>query len=389
MVHLMNVLPSKASTALTAAATTAVLAANVVPVQGQVSSTQIYDAGGFESSAGFSIGPLAGQANNAQPTLLWQRAVFDVDAGATGNVVLVDNEQKVRLTHIAQTGQSRFLGDGYHGIDNLQDRRPDLLRDVRGTMRIGFSMNVEFTGIGDRFGPQFGVQVFDAFDANATPGQPSPTLLAGGIMVDASTGELLTFDEQGVATPVGRSGVTLGQTHEFEILMNFVRREYTVRVDGVAVLRDQGFVDNSNFSGITQAFANDLTDAAFAVQGVEVAPLNSTLTAMATVDDYEIELLRLNGDATGDGFVNLADFGVLRANFGEEGSQLTFNDADFNGDETVNLADFGILRANFGSSDTDGLGLIDAWAATVPEPGVGVLAAAGLGLLMRRERRMR
>ena len=54
----------------------------------------------------------------------------------------------------------------------------------------------------------------------------------------------------------------------------------------------------------------------------------------------------VRGDANGDGRVNLADFGVLRANFG--GANRSFAHGNFDGTGTVNLADFGILRQNFG-----------------------------------------
>ncbi len=97
-------------------------------------------------------------------------------------------------------------------------------------------------------------------------------------------------------------------------------------------------------------------------------------------------LSSLIGDANGDGRVNLADFGILRANFGGQGS---FVQGDFNQDGTINLADFGLLRANFGSvvSATD-LVMVDAWAASVPEPAVALLAMPA-GLLLRRRRAAR
>jgi hypothetical protein len=56
----------------------------------------------------------------------------------------------------------------------------------------------------------------------------------------------------------------------------------------------------------------------------------------------------LAGDANRDRQVNLADFGILRGNFGT--SQASFAEGDFNYDGQVNLADFGILRGNFGAS---------------------------------------
>jgi len=58
------------------------------------------------------------------------------------------------------------------------------------------------------------------------------------------------------------------------------------------------------------------------------------------------------GDANDDNQVDLADFGLLGANFGASG--FAFGSpgwsADFNGDGIVNLADFGLLQSNFGET---------------------------------------
>lgn len=53
----------------------------------------------------------------------------------------------------------------------------------------------------------------------------------------------------------------------------------------------------------------------------------------------------VNGDVNGDNTVSLADFSILRTNFGTSHAA-----SDLNGDGTVSLADFSILRTNFGQS---------------------------------------
>ncbi len=78
-------------------------------------------------------------------------------------------------------------------------------------------------------------------------------------------------------------------------------------------------------------------------------------------------LANLPGDANGDGAVDLADFGVLKANFG---TGTTVGQGDFSGDGAVDLTDFGILKENFGASA----------AAVVPEPSTLLLGLVGIAL---------
>ena len=56
----------------------------------------------------------------------------------------------------------------------------------------------------------------------------------------------------------------------------------------------------------------------------------------------------LNGDANRDARVNLDDFNILAANFGQSGRNFT--QGDFTYDGTVNLDDFNILASRFGQS---------------------------------------
>jgi hypothetical protein len=64
-------------------------------------------------------------------------------------------------------------------------------------------------------------------------------------------------------------------------------------------------------------------------------------------------LFFVNGDFNRDRKVNLADFGIYKANTGQyDGvtTVATFEQGDANGDGLVNLADFGIVRGQFGTN---------------------------------------
>ncbi len=64
--------------------------------------------------------------------------------------------------------------------------------------------------------------------------------------------------------------------------------------------------------------------------------------------DHTFELTFLRGDANGDGRVNLNDFNILAANFGQ--SQRNFTQGDFDYNNVVNLADFNLLASRFGQA---------------------------------------
>jgi hypothetical protein len=74
------------------------------------------------------------------------------------------------------------------------------------------------------------------------------------------------------------------------------------------------------------------------------------------------------GDANRDHSVDLADFGILKANFGKAFAAEGWGLGDFNLDRKVDLEDFGTLKANFGSRT----------AAIVAEPSCWALAVLGL-----------
>ena len=85
---------------------------------------------------------------------------------------------------------------------------------------------------------------------------------------------------------------------------------------------------------------------------------------------------QLPGDANQDEKVNLADFTVLKANFGENPAAWT--DGNFNDDMIANLADFTILKAHFGEGAPS--------AGGVPEPASAMLLLTISLALLRRKR---
>jgi hypothetical protein len=66
----------------------------------------------------------------------------------------------------------------------------------------------------------------------------------------------------------------------------------------------------------------------------------------ASTNPVPLDFFFLQGDANHDRRVNLADFNILAANFGQ--SNRTFSQGDFTYDGTVNLSDFNILAGRFG-----------------------------------------
>jgi len=96
-------------------------------------------------------------------------------------------------------------------------------------------------------------------------------------------------------------------------------------------------------------------------------------------------VLPIPGDANGDGVVDVADLGILGANFGM--TDVVFDDGDFNGDNVVDVADLGILGANW--SAEEGLSLSQAlrsagFSPLIPEPATVAVLAVGLVCLVRR-----
>ncbi|MEM7807306.1 MAG: S8 family serine peptidase, partial [Planctomycetota bacterium] len=200
--------------------------------------------------------------------------------------------------------------------------------------------------------------------ASVTPSGPqSPASPPLTVTIDATAPELVFFDFLFDNGP---------QDHRFFV-------DFNESTNGLAVT-DPIFLNtttNTNLSSgdfdlIPGTFNNDLvynptSGSDFIPDGNYTFRLNAGLvTDVAGNGNNTItrEFFFLSGDANRDRTVDLADFGILRANFGS-GIAARFSEGDFNYDGTVDLADFGILRASFGTTlvDPNAVSLFDDDAA--------------------------
>ncbi len=145
-----------------------------------------------------------------------------------------------------------------------------------------------------------------------------------------------------------------------------------------SILLDQ--IDMSR-AAFLKLFAAATRDGEFdAIDGIQVA---ADLT-LAPICDYagHIGLMLIAaapGDADFDGIVDVADLGIVGANFNADDMQ--WNTGDFNLDSMTDVADLGILGANWTAAQAAGSAAIQ-----VPEPATVAVLAIGLGCLGRRRR---
>jgi len=129
-------------------------------------------------------------------------------------------------------------------------------------------------------------------------------------------------------------------------------------------------------SGVAFGFDTDTTD------DFTGADTFVNLSADSLSPGSVFEFAFRDGDANGDGLVNIADFFALQNNFNMPGN---ISMGDFNEDGTTNIADFFLMQNNF---DSTGAGLSGSPSFSTPEPGSAVLLVlGGLGWLVQRRNR--
>ena len=117
-------------------------------------------------------------------------------------------------------------------------------------------------------------------------------------------------------------------------------------VPGGQVVAPVGLSYDAATNTATVTFDGPLPDGRYTATLLAAGITGTAGVPMAS--DYVFNFFILRGDANHDGRVNLSDFNVLAANFGQ--TNRTFSQGDFNFDEAVNLLDFNLLAGRFGAS---------------------------------------
>lgn len=104
------------------------------------------------------------------------------------------------------------------------------------------------------------------------------------------------------------------------------------------------FAYDSTLNTATLTFSGILPDGDFSARAIAAGITNASGQPMPA--DHVFDFFFLRGDANHDRSVNLQDFNILAANFGQ--SSRDFTQGDFNYDTMVTLPDFNILAGRFG-----------------------------------------
>ena len=214
---------------------------------------------------------------------------------------------------------------------------------------------------------------------------PGVTIFAGGYFPGNSPGIVEFEGDVGFGASnlleIEIDGLALGEFDRLEVLGDVAHDGLLDVVVGDDFQPLPGdLFDIATHASSTGTFADIVIDGSLVGLGYDVV-YGDTVTSL-------LPTRLLDGDANFDGTVSILDFAILRGDFGDSGR----SGADFNGDGVISILDFAILRANFGSTLGGGvntasageLAMMDAWAATVPEPASMSLLLAGGALLRRR-----
>jgi hypothetical protein len=175
---------------------------------------------------------------------------------------------------------------------------------------------------------------------------------ASGTYINASTGILA-----GSKGPKGELA-QFNYTIDHDLTVTFDRNVSSVVSAGDLLLTKVGDDDFSRT--ITLASYNTSTNTAkFTFSGgllpdgnyrAFISADDVTLSGEEMTDDVVLDFYVLGADANGDRAVNLTDYNIMSANFGQSGKTFAEGNFDYDAAGNVNLADYNVLSAHFGAS---------------------------------------
>jgi hypothetical protein len=214
---------------------------------------------------------------------------------------------------------------------------------------------------------------------------PEPTET---VIITLGTGSTYVVGEENSATvtifdsgPAVSQVSQVWQTSPHKLLFDVARLDAsTVQVSDFSIVnldtnqpvtpQNMGVTSNGNSSTVTLTFNGVLPDGRYRATLIGAGITNSFGDPM--FGNFEHNFFVLTGDADHDGRVNLNDFNIMAANFGQSGRDAS--QGDFTYDGIVNLDDFNVLASKFGMSLFDvasGSGRGSGTAGLPPLAGVG------------------
>jgi hypothetical protein len=280
-------------------------AAAALTVVSAANAEVIYDSEGFET---FGNTTLIGQSNSVQPTLLWSEERDDgAEANVKTNVPVTSGIKAVELISTIEPGTPVSSEDQFVGVPVPNSATPVDLTSPSEPIIVSFSLNVAGSNNNSGIGPVFGVE---AFDENGTPNNP---VLAGGVTVDATNGNVLVRNATGDYVDTG-TDVPLQVYSDFELELDYVALTYEVRINGSTIASNLPFVNNTAAFGSAQAFADDFTDAPLVTfgntdpGGTQADDPTAPIVSIAYYDDYRIAV----PEPASLGLVAAAGLGLIR-----------------------------------------------------------------------------
>jgi hypothetical protein len=224
--------------------------------------TTLYDAGGFESSAGYStlttnasvVGNLRGQGS--------PEAWFESSTAGTGTD-LIGSGPGTAVVESKAGGSGSDTQDVVVTRTQYDDRWAPVIDYPASSspnyiVNISWDMSVSPTLTDpDNYGPFFGIEANDA--------SSGPIKQIGALGVDATTGEVLIYDSNGIDITPDDTVVNFNQYNSFLMTMNFQTDTYDVTVNGSTLETGIPFIS----SGVSE-----LTDA-------DIAALQAAVTEQA------------------------------------------------------------------------------------------------------------